>query len=142
MNREAKVRTKKARRTPVPARLDKEGMTTLQRARGGGAVGRCYRLCPKFMLLELHCGSAVLVPHNAATGNQPERTLVVQLSRPTDGDLHPPAWDKDVRRCEDHSTAGDIQGLPFSGFLASPFADDLIADISLNRKAVRVAAII
>lgn len=100
---------------------------------------RALRLCAEFILLNLNGGPALLEARDTAAGDKLQLALIVQLSGPTDGQLQALARKQDLVSRKQNARAADVDGFPGPLFLAIPLVEDLVFDISLDRKTIRAA---
>src|SRR5580698_3537548 len=105
---------------------------------------RALGLGPELVLMYFNRGPALLGANHAAARHQFQGNLAVQLRRPANADLQTPSREQVTIRGEQNPVAAHVDrhshtALAFSAALA---AQHLIADLPLDRKAVRAAAII
>ncbi len=65
-----------------------------------------------------------------------EGYLTVELSLPTDGQLHPPPWNQQAIGSKQDTVATHVYGFACAEFIAGLSIQDLVANFALDRKPV------
>ncbi len=112
-------------------------MLAPQRERGIGlGLGRGFYRCTKFVLLDLQGGFSAFEACDTSARNKFERSLVVELRRPTDGQLHAPTGQEHVFAGEEDAGTAHIDSSSDASFIGISFAEDFVADFAFDGESI------
>lgn len=107
----------------------------------GTSRRRQRRLRPELVLLNLHRSASILEAHHASASHQLQGALIVELRGPAYRQFQPAAWQQNMLGSEQHTGAGNIDRLAIAGFFAGSLAQNTVANVALNRKAIRMTSV-
>jgi len=86
-------------------------------------------------MLDLQGSLAWLEAHHPAPRHEFQRAIIIELRRPTHGDLNRPAGEEYMLGSEENASAADIDRLPLASFLVALFIQHAVAYVALYREA-------